>query len=72
MAVALTGCVIIKQEERGPDAHVIYKKKCEHCGWVDNCGTSTMVPDRSTSGINTSFKCPKCKARNDLKIQGSR
>jgi rubredoxin len=71
MAVALSGCVIIKQDVRGSSASIVYKKKCESCGYVDNSTTSTSVSNSSGSTYRSSFTCPKCRKNNSIQIQGS-
>lgn len=71
MAVALSGCVIIKQDNRGSSSSIVYKKKCEFCGFVENSTTSTSVSNSRGSTYRNSFHCPKCKKNNSIQIQGS-
>jgi len=68
MPVALSGCVIVKQDPNG--TRVTYKKKCEQCGWLDGGSTSTTVS--GTSILRTGFTCPKCRVRREIRIQGTK
>lgn len=70
--VALKGCVIIKQDNKGVTSRVVYKKKCEFCAWVSNSIVTTSVSNSSNTIYNSSFICPECKKRNVIKIQGTR
>jgi hypothetical protein len=65
-AVALTGAVIIEQKGNT----IRWKKKCEKCGWVDSSTTSQSAPSRNATS-SSGFSCPKCKNRQNVKIQGA-
>ena len=66
-AIALTGAVIIEQKEH--DNTIRWMQKCEKCGWVEN-GTHTQAAPGRGSTSSTSFTCPECKGRQDVRSQG--
>lgn len=64
-ASVLSGAVLVS--DNGSSAR--YKEKCESCGHV---GSSTKNMNSSGSGHSTfssSFVCPKCRNRQEVKIQ---
>ena len=64
-ATVLNGAVLVS--DTGTSA--TYKDKCESCGYV---GSSTKHMNSSGSGhttFTTSFKCPKCGKRQEIKIK---
>ena len=65
LAVALTGCVIVQDDEYG----LVYRKKCERCGHVQS---GSVMSGRIPKGFRVvkQFRCEKCGAQNKLEIQG--
>ena len=65
LATALTGCVIVEEDEMG----IIYRKKCEKCGHVQ---PGSVMSGRIPKGFRVvkQFKCLKCGAQNRMEIQG--
>lgn len=65
LAVALTGCVIVQDDEFG----LVYRKKCERCGHVQ---PGSVMSGHIAKGfrIVQTFRCVKCGAQNKLEIQG--
>jgi len=69
MAVSvLSGAVIHKDDGR---SNVMYKEKCDSCGYVNGSTKSTPFTSAKTTGstYSSSFVCPKCKNRQDVKIK---
>lgn len=69
MAVSvMCGAVIHKDDGR---SSVMYKEKCEACGYVD--GSTTNAPFTSAQTTNSvyssSFVCPKCRNKQEVKIR---
>ena len=62
MSIALSGCVITEQNGR----HILFQKKCEYCGYVAPGDTSLGLGGGTW---NSSFQCPKCKKRVEIKIR---
>lgn len=65
MATALTGCVIVEQN----NMTMRYKKKCEMCGFLESGQTLTALI-KPGSKLSSAFLCPKCKRQNKILIQG--
>jgi len=65
-ASVVCGAVIVNT--RGTD--VTYKEKCESCGYVS--GSTKHAPINSSrnmhSTFSSSFMCPKCHKRQEVKI----
>jgi len=68
MAVAISGCVITKQN----DTTMKYKKKCDKCGFVESIEHNTQLVKHSSTKHTSSFRCPKCKTMNKVIIQGEK
>lgn len=65
MAVAISGCVITKQDTR----MMTYVKKCESCGYVLPGQTTTALVRKNVKRAS-SYLCPKCKKTQKIVIQG--
>lgn len=65
MSTALSGCVITEETAM----RLRYKKKCDKCGYLLP-GETAGTPVKKHTKKNSSFICPKCKAKNKLVIQG--
>lgn len=64
MPVALQGSVVVGT--RGKSL-VLWKKKCERCGYVEGGVTTSNISRGST--YHSSFMCPKCKHFQKIAIQ---
>lgn len=66
MAIAISGCVITKQDT----TMMSYVKKCESCGYVQPGQTTAALIKSKGSKFTSSFMCPKCKKTQKIVIQG--
>lgn len=64
MATVLQGAVIIEQKGN----RVVYRRKCEKCGDVSRCDTSTQI--NTGSNYSSQFTCMKCKNNQKIQIKG--
>jgi Zn finger protein HypA/HybF involved in hydrogenase expression len=71
MPVALKGCVILSQENKGSGSMVRYKRKCESCSWLDTLTSNQSVSNSKGTIFKSIYYCPKCKSKNEVQIQGS-
>jgi len=63
--VAAAGAVVVEQPQPGRNSFR-YKKKCEHCGWID--GSTSMGHAGNGSKLYSSFHCPKCKEHQPVEL----
>lgn len=64
----LSGAVIHKDDGKST---VMYKEKCESCGYVSGSTKNTPFSSAQTTGsvYSSSFVCQKCKKRQEVKIK---
>lgn len=61
ITVAISNAVIVEDNHKN---NVVYKKKCDDCGYVDP-GTVSVNPGSFTSG----FYCPDCKENKIVELK---
>jgi hypothetical protein len=64
-AIAISGCVIVSQNGRS----MRYREKCEACGKVMSGSVSRAIPPPHSKSMS-GFRCPKCRQRQSVVIQG--
>lgn len=69
MAVTvLSGAVIYKDDGI---SMVMYKEKCEKCGYISDSTKNTPFSSAQTTNsiFSTSFSCIKCHSKQDVRIK---
>ena len=59
------GCIVIREDGNT----IIYRKKCDRCGFVDGNQVHGSKPSPG-SHLSASFFCPSCKNLQDVRLYG--